>query len=270
MPRRRRDVQDTAPPSSRRPTVGFRFATIASLVRHQRYPIRDAERLVDDWRRYVRYAMLSGKSPTSTAEHLVRFEHILASTPQPKRDPQRRGAVTIGRRRHVPREYVDQAIAEDLRKRAWELVDDDPEHARELFRMSEEIGADTRDPQRRLGPLPVGTPSETSRRRTCGRGVEPVTLIFPAGSTAAEVRAWTKRNGFSSTQLEFPGTGTIRATQRPSSDFVKGTFGTKILSPKDNILAVFACPKPGRESDKTRRRRPRRRSSPRTSSRKAA
>ena len=57
------------PPSSRSGRrVGYRFATVASLVRFERMPVREAERVVDEWSRYVRARMRQGKSAASTAE----------------------------------------------------------------------------------------------------------------------------------------------------------------------------------------------------------
>ena len=135
------------PPSSRRPERrGFRFAVMAALVRHERYPLAEAEDLVGAWDRYVRYAYASGKSPESTAEHLARFERY--QQPPWARDPQRRGPVTVGVRRNVPREDVDEVIAQDLRKRASDLMDEDPEHARILLEEAEALAS--RDAKREV------------------------------------------------------------------------------------------------------------------------
>lgn len=130
----RRDPSDL-PPSSRRPQrVGFRFATIAALVRRAGYTPRKAEDLVDAWTRYVRYSLYSGKTPESTAEHLVRFEHY-------QHDPWSRDPA----RQRVTSEAVNTAIADDLRTRARQLAIDDPAHARELLRQADAIAK--RDPQ---------------------------------------------------------------------------------------------------------------------------
>lgn len=64
-----------------------------------------AERMVDDWSRYVRYRMLQGKSPESTAGHLVRFEAQSLAQPYPTRarDPKQLGVTPLRRqRRQIP------------------------------------------------------------------------------------------------------------------------------------------------------------------------
>ena len=79
---RRRDGLD-APPSSRRPQrVGYRFATTAALVRHERMRPTDAKRLVDEWASYVRHGMTIGKDPADTAAQLARFSR--SSRPPPR------------------------------------------------------------------------------------------------------------------------------------------------------------------------------------------
>lgn len=79
------------PPSSRSGRrVGYRFATIAALVRQERLPLHTAERMVDDWERYVRGRMREGRSPSATAEHIARFERQRLARPYPttRRDPE--------------------------------------------------------------------------------------------------------------------------------------------------------------------------------------
>ena len=81
--------RDVGPPSSRRgERVGYRFATAAALVRSARITPPEAQRMVNEWARYVRYRMLQGKTAESTARHLVRFESQRLA--RPARDPQRR------------------------------------------------------------------------------------------------------------------------------------------------------------------------------------
>ena len=80
--------RDVGPPSSRRgERVGYRFATAAALVRSARITPPEAQRMVNEWTRYVRYRMLQGKTPESTARHLVRFESQRLA--RPARDPRR-------------------------------------------------------------------------------------------------------------------------------------------------------------------------------------
>ena len=89
MHRRGHLRDELLPPSSRSGRrVGYRFATVASLVRFERMPVREAERVVDEWGRYVRARMRQGKSPASTAEHIARFERQRLSSPfRRARDP---------------------------------------------------------------------------------------------------------------------------------------------------------------------------------------
>jgi hypothetical protein len=70
-----RNSPDLPPPSSRRgERMGYRFATVAALVRSARMSPSSAARLVEDWERYVRFRMRAGDSPESTAAELTRFE----------------------------------------------------------------------------------------------------------------------------------------------------------------------------------------------------
>lgn len=87
--RRRRDPDLDAPPSSRRGRVGYRFATVAALVRTERMPLVHAERLVDEWERYVASQLRSGETPAVTAENIARFEKQRLQKPYraAKRDP---------------------------------------------------------------------------------------------------------------------------------------------------------------------------------------
>ena len=76
------------------PRPSYRFATAVALVKQARLSPNEAERLVNAWSRYVRYRMQEGKSPESTAEHLVRFERQQLARPfagnGSQRDPQPR------------------------------------------------------------------------------------------------------------------------------------------------------------------------------------
>lgn len=63
--------------------MGYRFATVAALVRGTRMHLPEAERIVDDWSPYVRSRMLRNESPESTAKHLARFE----TQKRTRRDP---------------------------------------------------------------------------------------------------------------------------------------------------------------------------------------
>lgn len=307
--RSRRDPQDVeleTPPSSRRfERVGFRFAVIAALVRHERYPLPEAEELVRAWERYVRYAYLSEKSPESTAEHLARFNYYLWKS-ETERDPQRRGGVTVhtargagplGTRRNVPREHVDEAIAADLRMRAADLMDEEPEHARLLLEEAQALSpragrgpVTPRDPQSRRRKKPAKRSAARGRPRppepirgvglnrlapagqrrisargnefrVCSRGTEIVSLIFPFAMSVVAAEIWARNHGFRFEDLEFPETtGTIRAPQRRSQDFVPGSFRTIMVSTKDDIRAVIGCPRKGRESDVSKGRSGRSRS----------
>ena len=86
----RRD--DFPPPSSRSARrVGYRFATIASLVRQERMSVREAEGLADEWMMFVRAQQRSGVDPAETAAMLGELaRRRQSSRPRSSRDPARR------------------------------------------------------------------------------------------------------------------------------------------------------------------------------------
>ena len=89
---RARDV-DVPPPSSRRVprTPGaYRFAVTTALVREHRMTDARAGRLVQKWERLVESRRADGRSPSSTAEHVARFESQHLVSPYPRRDRARR------------------------------------------------------------------------------------------------------------------------------------------------------------------------------------
>lgn len=85
-----------------RPRPSYRFATAVALVKQARLSPSEAERLVSAWSSYVRYRMVEGKSPESTAEHLVRFERQGLARPfaadHSRRDPSPRRRKRSARR----------------------------------------------------------------------------------------------------------------------------------------------------------------------------
>ena len=109
-------------PSQRNPTIGFRFATVAALIRHG-YSHGKAEALVKTWERYARYAMLSGKTPDNTARHLAKFEQF--QSPWSSRDPDRRERL------------VNREIAKDPRRHAASVSSG--EHARVIDEIANQI-----------------------------------------------------------------------------------------------------------------------------------
>lgn len=238
--------------------IGFHFATAAALINQEGYTGEETEHLLREWERYARYAMMSGKTPASTAEHLARFERYQQGVSL-QRDPASRRVQSPNRRmRRVSSVDMDAVIADDLRRRATIIYDDDPEHAQEIFALARRIQHE-RDVN--IGSAAdliqrSRTERDLNRESRCKRGTEIVSLIFPSDFTERAVRAWTKRHGFSSSALEFPRTtGSIRAPQRQTNDFKQGSFRTILLSARDNILAVIGCPRAGRENDKRRNRR---------------
>ena len=123
--------------------LGFRFATAAALIDREGYTGEETEHLLREWERYARYAMMSGKSPASTAEHLARFERYQRGAPL-QRDP-RNTRVPNRRMRHVSDAVVDEAIADDLRRRATMIFDVSPSRAQEIIVVAR-IVQNERDP----------------------------------------------------------------------------------------------------------------------------
>ena len=251
--------------------LGFRYATAAALIDREGYTGEETEHLLREWERYARYAMMSGKTPVSTAEHLARFERYQRGAPL-QRDPKAETA-TSASLAASPRPYtgrslllrvpdidVDTAIADDLRMHATTIYDDDPEHAREILAVARRI-QNERDPsgdKPRIAADVVrrNTERDVARTPRCARGTEIVSLIFPSDFDERSVRTWTRKHGFTSDALEFPRTtGSIRAPQRDTRDFEPGSFRTIVLNVRENIRAVIGCPRAGRESDKTKRSR---------------
>ena len=270
-----RDPQELleSPPSSRRPQrVGYRFATIAALVRFHRYPLSAASALVDAWERYVRYAMASGKPPESTADHLVRFERHQAAPWGGRRDPQGR----------VPRDAIDQAIADDLRARAREIAREDPEHARELRLQADALDPDpARDPQRSSRPRskakgtdsrsPGRTASQGQTRRgglrartmqvsaqgipfeQCPRGTRLQALMLPKArySLATAVRFAEAHGFFLAADRDGDGVpdnveaskNWIRVSLVPSGLFERRSFRNILLSERYELRGVIGCPR---------------------------
>ena len=239
---------------------GFRYATAASLIDREGYTGEETEHLLREWERYARYAMMSGKSPASTAEHLARFERYqaLPGGAPLQRDPKGTRSPTNRRLRRVSDVDVDAAIADDLRRRATMIYNDDPEHAQEIFAVARAIQSE-RDASIDKARLAADVVQKRDAERTaprCARGTEVVSLIFPSDFDERAVRAWTREHGFENHALEFPRTtGSIRAPQRDTRDFERGSFRTIVLSDRENIRAVIGCPKAGREGDKTKQRR---------------
>ena len=237
--------------------LGFRFATAAALIDHEGYTGEETEHLLREWERYARYAMISGKSPASTAEHLARFERYQRGAPL-QRDPSNT-RIPNRRMRRVSDVDVDDAIVDDLRRRATMIYNDDPEHAREILAVARTIqnerdpSIDIDKPRIAADVVQRNTQRDVDRTPRCSRGTEIVSLIFPSDFDERSVRRWTRKHDFTSDNLEFPRTtGSIRAPQRDTRDFERGSFRTIVLSERENIRAVIGCPRAGRESDKTK------------------
>ena len=239
-------------------TLGFRFATAAALIDREGYTGEETEHLLREWERYARYAMMSGKSPVSTAEHLARFERYQRAAPL-QRDPK---DTRIPNRRmlRASEADVDAAIAADLRRHATMIYNDDPEHAREILAVARTIQNDRSPnvdkPRIAANTVERYTQRDVQRTTRCSRGTEVVSLIFPSDFGERSVRTWTREHGFASDDLEFPRTtDSIRAPQRDPRDFEPGSFRTILLDERENIRAVIGCPRTGRESDKTKHRK---------------
>ncbi len=71
--------------------------------------------------------------------------------------------------------------------------------------------------------------------------------------TLAEARAWAKKNGFKFSKPDIE-TNTIRFRQRDPEHFVKASFRMMGRPFPSGVQAVVACPRPGHESDKSKRR----------------
>lgn len=158
----RMTLRDPETPSKTRDEAssppGFRFATIAALIRQEGYPHAAAESLMRAWERYARYAMMSGKSPEDTAKHLARFERY-QRTPW-SRDPRGHGA---------PPEVVDHQIAEDLRRHALTLENSDPEHSHAVYSVADKIEFARDIADRDKVQMAADVLSPRSRARTSSR-----------------------------------------------------------------------------------------------------
>lgn len=133
MPSPTRDTAETP--------IGFRFATVAALIRQEGYSHARAEKVLRAWEPYARYAMMSGKTPASTAEHLARFERYQPLSTSLGRDSShaaRRGFLAADAHEEA-RALVDQQIAADLRRHAEAIEDDNPAHAQIIHRTADTI-----------------------------------------------------------------------------------------------------------------------------------
>ena len=265
--------------------ASYRFVTAASLVRHHRILPDEAGRMVREWDRYVRHRHERGKSPESTAEHLVRFERQRIAKPYPssaRRDGLRRWSSEERSRVRAPvtPELADRMIADSLRREAAEHAErGHPLRAAALVEEAEEIDhrsrRDVGQRRRRRSPLvqkkrlpPRFSPHAArsldvtrrlDRRPFCRAGTETATLIFPPGTSEREVRTWIERNGqrgrvrFTGIDVS-PTTGSVRVRQRNPNDFIEDSFATILLSPRSGVRAVIGCPRPERERAGRRRR----------------
>ncbi len=80
---------EEAPPSTQRiprTESGYRFAVVTSLIREHRMTDARASRLVHKWQKLVESRRETGRSPSSTAEHVARFERQHLVSPY-GRDP---------------------------------------------------------------------------------------------------------------------------------------------------------------------------------------
>jgi hypothetical protein len=107
--------------------------------------------------------------------------------------------------------------------------------------------------------VPVGSDRDRAGRRnpgakTCARGLEVQTLIFPrAIFTEDGARAWARSQGMRHDKTDVTDRS-VRLRQRPPRVFVRDSFRT-IPMGSEGVKAVVGCPLPGRESDKRGRRK---------------
>lgn len=98
----KRSRRDAVPPSSRRfpQTPGaYRFAVTTALIREHRMTDGRARGLVDRWERLIESRREMGRSPSSTAEHVARYESQHLVSPYPKRDATRQASKKASRAR---------------------------------------------------------------------------------------------------------------------------------------------------------------------------
>lgn len=229
--------------------------------------------MVRAWERYVRHRYNHGKSPESTAEHLLRFTRQRIVRPYPAstrnaRDTRRtttRSWTTEERSRmraKVTPQLADRMIADDLRREAAELAERGEDlRAALLVEEAERLESSVRDAVRRASRRTSRDPqprvaSRLDDRPLCPRGTEMQTLIFPPGTSKREVRAWTKRHNRSARRIDVsPTTGSVRVRQRNPRAFVEDSFATILISPRRGVQAVIGCPLPGRENNRRRSRK---------------
>ena len=92
--------------------------------------------------------------------------------------------------------------------------------------------------------------------KKCPRGTEIVSVVFESPRwTARDARGWLIAHSFKAPKVDRT-KNQIRYKQRPTAHFTKGSFKTIDLEKKKGISAIVACPKPGKESDKPKKKNP--------------
>lgn len=96
----------------------------------------------------------------------------------------------------------------------------------------------------------------TVRAPRCTVGLEVQTLIFRKENfpRADRARSWARYHGFKVAKVDETEVS-FRLRQREPSDFVPGSFRTIDMG-SSGVRGVVGCPKRGRESDKSTRRDP--------------
>ena len=216
----------------------------------------EAQRLVEEWARYVNYRRRNHKTPQSTAEHIHRFEtQRLAQPWGARRDPSRN---------HV----LLSDVARDMRRAGWS--------DKEILGAYADSSSSRRDPQRgrrtqgtRRDPAPRRMPQALAsvthlRKRPgspragagqprvsakgipysrCGHGLRLQAVFFPrAYYTVASAKAWARKHDFVQRKVEET-PNFIRIQLVPSELFMKGSFRNIPLSEKHHIRGLVGCPR---------------------------
>lgn len=242
----RRD--DFPPPSSRSARrVGYRFATIASLVRQERMSVREAEGLADEWMMFVRAQQRSGVDPAETASMLGELaRRRQSSRPRSSRDPARR-------KRARPSETVLERARRGFHRMTEEEVRDMAEAmSRPIKRpapsRSRKVGRDP-DPGRQILNRPGAGQNRISERgfpyRVCRYGLQRHALLFPlARYTMAEAKRWAREHGAPIYQVEQKA-NFIHIRLNKKELFVPNSFRNIELLPfkRDGVRVLVACPR---------------------------
>ena len=251
---------DVLPPSSRSgERAGYQFATVAALVRGARMQFPDAQRLVEEWARYVSYRRRNHKTPQSTAAHIHRFETQRLAQPWGARRDGRGGRLDP----HIEA-LLNDPVARDMRRHGWSDKEIVAVH-RDMMSAQRALHPGRRDPARRAPePVPKAPKSGTRLRRgrtpregageqrvsakgipytRCPRGTRMQAIVFPKPRyTLVKARAWAKAHDFVARKIE-ESPNFVRIQLVPSELFVKGSFRNIPMSERFGIRQIIGCPK---------------------------